>query len=126
MPGLEIEHAYYKFYTFVRPERLAAGWTRERIASEIQSRGVPCFSGSCSEVYRERAFPEEWRPRHGHPIARELGETSLMLQVHPTISAELITTATRIVRDVMASATIAKNQSPRSIQRREVVSAASV
>jgi dTDP-4-amino-4,6-dideoxygalactose transaminase len=45
----DIEHAWYKFYVFVKPENLPPGWSRDRIMNEISDRGVPCFSGSCSE-----------------------------------------------------------------------------
>jgi dTDP-4-amino-4,6-dideoxygalactose transaminase len=76
-------HSYYKFYAFIRPEKLAPGWNRDRLVAEISAQGVPCFTGSCSEIYLEEAFPEEWRPAKRHAIARELGETSLMFLVHP-------------------------------------------
>jgi dTDP-4-amino-4,6-dideoxygalactose transaminase len=84
-PG--VGHSYYKYYVFVRPERLRAGWTRDRIMSEITAAGVPCFSGSCSEIYLEKAFPSEMRPAGHLPVAQELGETSLMFQVHPTLTS---------------------------------------
>jgi dTDP-4-amino-4,6-dideoxygalactose transaminase len=58
-----MEHAEYKHYLFVRPENLAEGWTRDRIIDEIAAKGVPAFQGSCSEVYREKAFDNTgWRP----------------------------------------------------------------
>jgi|ERR1035437_4296682 dTDP-4-amino-4,6-dideoxygalactose transaminase len=98
-PG--VGHSYYKYYVFVRPERLLAGWTRDRIMSEITAAGVPCFSGSCSEIYREKAFPPEMRPAEYLPVAQELGETSLMFQVHPTLKSTHIgftcDTVTRIM-----------------------------
>lgn len=82
-------HANYKFYAYLRPERLAPGWDRDRIVAEVASRGVPCYQGSCSEVYLEKAFDgTPWRPLHRLPVARELGETSLMLLVHPTLSTQ--------------------------------------
>jgi dTDP-4-amino-4,6-dideoxygalactose transaminase len=79
-------HAWYKCYVFVRPEMLKADWSRDRIIAEILAEGVPCFSGSCSEVYLEQAFDNTgWRPEQRLPIAKELGETSLMFLVHPTL-----------------------------------------
>lgn len=55
--------------------------------NEIAGAGVPCFSGSCSEVYLEKAFDRPgFRPAERLPVARELGETSLMFLVHPTLS----------------------------------------
>lgn len=80
-------HAQYKFYAYVRPERLASGWSRDRMVAEIAAAGVPCFQGSCSEVYREKAFDGTGlRPAEPLPVARELGETSLMWLVHPTLT----------------------------------------
>jgi dTDP-4-amino-4,6-dideoxygalactose transaminase len=88
-PPAHIEHAWYKCYVFVRPEGLAKGWTRERIIEEINSRGVPCYQGSCSEVYLEKAFDVTgFRPKDRLPVARELGETALMFLVHPTLTKE--------------------------------------
>ena len=57
-----IEHAEYKHYMFVKPEQLADGWDRDRIINEIVERGVPCFQGSCSEVYFRKSIRQ-------HPMA---------------------------------------------------------
>ena len=82
------QHAAYKAYIFVEPTKLAAGWSRDRIMAELNARGVPCYSGSCSEVYLEKAFDNTpWRPKTRLPVARELGETSLLFLVHPTLTA---------------------------------------
>jgi len=90
-PSAELEHAYYKCYLYVRPEELAKGWSRDRIIQQITDRGVPCFSGSCSEVYLEKAFDgTEFRPDKRLPVAKTLGETSLMFLVHPTLKGEEI------------------------------------
>ncbi|MGN6307079.1 MAG: DegT/DnrJ/EryC1/StrS family aminotransferase [Mesorhizobium sp.] len=98
-------HAFYKFYAFVRPENLAAGWTRDRIVSEVNGAGVPCYQGSCSEVYLEKAFDGTgWRPAEPLPIARELGETSLMFLVHPTLQSEEIVKTAAVVSDVLRRA----------------------
>ena len=105
IPPQYIGHAYYKYYAFVRPETLRSGWSRDRILAEICARGVPCFAGSCSEVYLEKAFPAEWRPKHRLPVARELGETSLMFPVHPTLTSEQIGQSCEMLRDVMREAT---------------------
>lgn len=93
-------HAFYKFYAYVRPENLAAGWSRDRIVAEIAAAGVPCYQGSCSEVYLEKAFEGTgWRPAKRLPAARELGETSIMFLVHPTLQpAEIEKTATVVSR----------------------------
>ncbi|MDR5865937.1 DegT/DnrJ/EryC1/StrS family aminotransferase [Halomonas koreensis] len=101
-----IEHAAYKCYVFVEPERLEDGWDRDRIQQEIVARGVPCFSGSCSEVYREKAFDgTEWRPDKPLPVARELGEASLMFLCHPTLTEAEIDKTCDVLREVMDEAT---------------------
>jgi dTDP-4-amino-4,6-dideoxygalactose transaminase len=112
MPGLRvtvppkhIEHAYYKYYAFVRPEALRPEWTRDRIIEAIKAEGIPCFSGSCSEIYLEKAFPSEWHPQERLAVARELGETSLMFLVHPTLTEEHILATCEAVKKVMGAAT---------------------
>ena len=106
IPNPEITHAYYKFYTFVRPDRLKDDWSRDLILQKISSQGIPCFSGSCSEIYLEKAFAQtNFRPVHRLPIARELGETSLMFLVHPTLNEPQITMMAATVRRIVLEAT---------------------
>ena len=101
----DIEHAFYKCYFFVRPEKLANGWDRDRIMAEVNAMGVPCFSGSCSEVYLEKAFDETgFRPDSRLPVAKELGETSLMFLVHPTLLQEEIDKTCHAIQTVMEQA----------------------
>lgn len=84
-----IEHACYKYYAFIKPKLLAEGWTRDRIIAEINAAGVPCFHGSCSEAYLEKAFEGTIsRPKERLLIAKELGETSMMFLVHPTLTED--------------------------------------
>jgi dTDP-4-amino-4,6-dideoxygalactose transaminase len=84
-----IGHAGYKAYVFVRPEQLKDGWNRDRIMVEINARNIPCLSGSCSEIYLEKAFTQSGLgPTHPLPVAHELGETSLMFQIHPTLTKQ--------------------------------------
>lgn len=105
VPAKHIGHAYYKYYTFVRPDALRTGWSRDRIVEEIGARGVACFSGSCSEVYLEKAFPVAWRPKSRLSVAHELGETSLMFLVHPTLKPEHTARTCEVVKQVMREAT---------------------
>ncbi|MBN6515116.1 DegT/DnrJ/EryC1/StrS family aminotransferase [Acinetobacter pittii] len=90
-PSVDYVHAYYKCYVQVNLEALPDGWSRDRIMQEFNSQEVPCFSGSCSEVYLEHAFDgTPWRPEKRLENAQKLGETSLMFLVHPTLSQESI------------------------------------
>lgn len=104
-PPADVGHAYYKFYVFVRPELLAPGWDRDRIMAEVNALGVPCSVGSCSEIYLEKAFRDRgWGPGWPLPVARELGQTSLMFVVHPTLGDEAIDYAIATIRRVMSRA----------------------
>ena len=99
------KHAYYKYYAYVRPENLAKYWSRDRIIQEINALGTPCFSGSCSEVYLERAFDGTGlRPGERLSGAKELGETSLMFLVHPTLTISEMKNATTAISRVMKRA----------------------
>ncbi|MGB4073025.1 DegT/DnrJ/EryC1/StrS family aminotransferase [Pseudomonas sp.] len=101
----DIRHAAYKCYVFVEPSRLKPGWDRDRIQSEITEQGVPCYAGTCSEVYLEKAFDGTgWRPECRLPVAKELGETSLMFLVHPTLEPQEIEKTCDVLASVMALA----------------------
>jgi dTDP-4-amino-4,6-dideoxygalactose transaminase len=97
-------HSYYKYYVFLRRERLREGWGQQRIVDAVNAEGVPCFVGSCSEIYLERAFPQEMRPPERLPVARELGETSLMFLVHPTLNESDMHDTADAVQKVMVEA----------------------
>jgi dTDP-4-amino-4,6-dideoxygalactose transaminase len=85
-PSADVHCSYYKYYVYLRPERLARGWTRDRILDAINAEGIPCSTGGCSEIYLEKAFPAKWEPKKRHAGARALGATSLMFQVHSTLT----------------------------------------
>lgn len=107
MPPPYIRHAYYKYYAFVDPQLLAPGWSRDRIIGELGARGVPCFSGSCSEIYLEKAFDQiPTRPRERLPVARALGETSLMFLVHPTLAPAWMEGVIATISEVVTAATV--------------------
>lgn len=99
------EHAQYKFYAYVRPENLATGWSRDRIIEAINAGGVPCYQGSCSEVYLEKAFDDTgWRPQERLPVAKTLGETSIMFLVHPTLTDTEVAKTCEVIKTVMTEA----------------------
>jgi dTDP-4-amino-4,6-dideoxygalactose transaminase len=107
-------HAYYKYYAFVRPENLADSWSRDRIVEEINARGVPCYTGSCSEVYLEKAFDNTgFRPEERLPVAKELGETSLMFLVHPTLTDAEIKKTCQVIHEVLEKALTSTKESSR-------------
>ena len=106
-PPQEIIHAWYKCYLFVRPEGVKSGWSRDRIQLEIEQQGVSCLSGSCSEVYLEKAFDYAgYRPEQRVSVARQLGERSLMFQVHPTMAERELDRMVDVIRSVLSEASL--------------------
>jgi dTDP-4-amino-4,6-dideoxygalactose transaminase len=108
----DIQHAYYKFYTFVESHFLAEAWSRDRIIDEIVARGVPCLYGSCAEVYLEKAFDDtSYRPLRRLPTAKLLGETSLMFLIHPTLTTAEMEKTCAVIHEVleMASSRLTDN-----------------
>ncbi|WP_273804038.1 DegT/DnrJ/EryC1/StrS family aminotransferase [Providencia rettgeri] len=100
-----ITHASYKHYVFINPEHLKAGWSRDRIVETIVSEGVPAYQGSCSEIYLEKAFDNTpWRPSTRLPNAVQLGETSLMFLVHPTLTSDEINKTVDVIRKTLIAA----------------------
>ncbi|MEJ1157411.1 DegT/DnrJ/EryC1/StrS family aminotransferase [Prosthecomicrobium sp. N25] len=101
-------HAWYRFYTFVRPERLKSGWTRDRLLAEIAAAGIQVFTGSCSEIYLEKAFQDAgYVPPERLPVARLLGETSLAFLVDPVQDEAVLADNARKIRRIVEAATLA-------------------
>lgn len=94
-------HAAYKTYVFVVPDLLPNDWNRDRIISEFAILGIPVFSGTCSEVYLEKAFDgTEYKPKTRMPNAKQLGETSLMFLCHPTLERQHITKFSEAIKNI--------------------------
>lgn len=91
-------HAAYKCYIFVE----GTEDDREAIMESINDQGVPCFSGSCSEVYLEKAFDSKsFRPKERLPNAKLLGEKSLMFLCHPTLTEDEIQKTCDVITSVV-------------------------
>lgn len=113
-PPNGFRHAYYRFYTFVCRDRLEPGFNRDKIVADMNEAGVPCFSGSCSEIYLEKAFTDKgYGPDQRLPVARELGDTSVALLVDPSIGTATMKETARILRQVVLSATRSTRNSNR-------------
>jgi dTDP-4-amino-4,6-dideoxygalactose transaminase len=99
-------HGWYRFYTYIRPGTfpvgVSPGLARDALIAEINNAGVPCFSGSCSEIYLERAFADAgFAPAKRLPTARLLGETSLAFLTDPSWSQEETAAAAEIARAII-------------------------
>jgi len=107
VPPAGFRHAWYKLYGFVRPEALKSGWDRDRVLRELAEQGGAAFSGSCPEIYLERAFDgSDSRPAQRFETARRLGETSLMLLVDPCQTAESLDAAAAALGAVLRRAAL--------------------
>lgn len=112
LPGIRItvpadymEHAYYKYYIFINLEILKSSWSRTRIIESIVERNIPCSTGSCGEIYMEESFQSSgYSPVERFSTAKELGETSLVFPVHPSLTFENMTNIVSVVQDVVGSA----------------------
>jgi dTDP-4-amino-4,6-dideoxygalactose transaminase len=113
-PPSHIDHAYYKYDAFLKPDTLNDEWNRERLLTEINAKGVPCFAGICPEVYMEKAFDAPGlRPAKRFPVARKLGDTGMTFLVHPTLGEKEIEAACDVVESVMLEAV--KTKLPRNV-----------
>ena len=105
VPGEKANPAWYKFYVYIEPGTLRSSWSRDRVMQTISEKGIPCMQGICPEVYLEKAFDGSgFRPSERLPVAREMGETSLMLLVHPTLGAKEMAEMVQIFAEVMGQA----------------------
>lgn len=106
--GSEINHAYYKYYCFIRPELIKPDWDIIRIIENINAHGVPVMSGSCWNISEEVAFKQAgWNvPADKLPNAHSLKDTSLLLLLHPTLTEEDIVKAAEIVKNVISEASM--------------------
>ncbi len=105
-PATEYHHSYYRYYAFVTPQDLAPAWTRNRIVESLNAEGIPCGVGVCPEMYREGAFARQGiGPRERCRVGQEIGETSLMFLVHPTLRDSDIHLTAEATRKVMTHAT---------------------
>ena len=106
LPKDNIKHAWYKFYVYINDESISNSWSRNRIIDEINSQGYPAFSGSCSEIYLEKAFKKNFHTEYKRlSNAKKLGEVSLMFLVHPTISLSSMAEYAKTIKNILLKAT---------------------
>ena len=102
-PSPHTRHAYYRFYVFLRREKLHPDWDRTRIVNALHAAGIPCDVGVCPEIYREPAYRGMFGPGHARlPCARELGETAVAFPIHPGIGVERTGALAHSIHTVLA------------------------
>jgi dTDP-4-amino-4,6-dideoxygalactose transaminase len=103
-PDEGVQHAWYRLYAQLDRQALHVDWNQDRIIAAIMAEGVPCFHGSCSEIYREKVL-NRFRPDHDSlPNARQSGLTSLAFLLHPTLEERHITKTIDVVKSVFKRA----------------------
>lgn len=102
LPAEGLTGAYYRLYAYLDLGMLGQGWTRDDVIEWItRTHQVPVFSGSCSEIYREKAFSDAGlAPREPLPTAARMTDTSLAFLVHPGLT----TTDMALVGNAVADA----------------------
>ena len=113
IPGLRLaappahsEHAYYKYYAFIRPEMLRPGWNMQRLLDALGAEGIPCGVGACSEIYLEKAFVDAGLgPTAPLPVASRLSGSSLMFMLHPGLTEQDMRDTCTALAKVMRAAT---------------------
>jgi len=113
VPGLDIhvprdgiQHAYYRLYASIDTAALHEDWNQDRIIKEVVNNGTPCFHGSCSEIYREKAFEHLMSDRYPLPNAQLSGQNSMALLLHPTLKVEHIEKIIETVKMVFKRAVL--------------------
>ena len=101
-----LRYAYCHPYAYVHPHARRCDWNLQRITDENTATDVPCYAGSAATIHRENAFRDAGlgtaKPL---PVARELGETSLCLLCHPTLTDEHVGRAVQVASEVVGRAT---------------------
>ncbi len=105
LPSDKILHAWYRLYAYLNINFLKSSWDRDRIIFEINNIGFPAFSGSCSEIYKEKCFNKN-KKKDSLPNAKELGETSLAFLVHPNITYQQLELYADSICKIIKEATI--------------------
>jgi dTDP-4-amino-4,6-dideoxygalactose transaminase len=102
MPASNVRHAWYKFYCMLEPERLQPAWDYQRVIEAINAEGIPCLSGSCYEIYKEKAFIDAgYGPPQALKNASFMASRSLMFLVHPTLGTQDMVDTVTAVEKVM-------------------------
>ena len=101
-----IKHSFYRCYLFIEPKKLKPNWNRNKIMNKINLLGVPCFIGSCPEIYLEKAFKAKFKTSQKRlKNARQLGDTSIAFLVHPNMTVKDIKKTCNALKKVLKEAT---------------------
>ncbi len=117
-PESQHGHSYYKYYVNVANDSLSDEWTRDEVVRCLQAEGIPCGSGICCEIYREKAIASSGlAPEEPLPVAADLDRRTVMFLVHPTLSEDdmrdIIAACHKVMRVVTQSQSKPESESHR-------------
>ena len=85
-PTKKIKSAWYRFYFFLKTDIKNYQKLRFKIIKDLRKNNLKCFTGSCPEIYLEKAFK---KLNNIKPIrlknCKILGETSIALEINHTL-----------------------------------------
>ena len=100
-------HAGYRCYFLINKKKLKKNWSRNKIIFEMRKNNVPCFQGSCSEMYLEKFYKKTFFLKNErYKNAKILSENSIALLVDHTISIKKINFMIKKLRQILYFATI--------------------
>lgn len=105
------KNAYYRLYAKVKPNLKAVcseeNLLRDVLINKLVDEGVPCFSGTCSEIYREKLFIEAgYSPPIPFNNAQYFSDHALCFLVHHTITEQQIQHMKRAVKNAFSNVKI--------------------
>lgn len=100
------QNAHYRLYATVNPNYKAVfienESLRDTVVNQLVKEGVPCFSGACSEIYREKLFIDlGYTPRKPCKNAEFFSEQAFCFLVHHTITSSQMDHITAIIRSTL-------------------------
>lgn len=86
-PPARIKSAWYRFYFFLNPNIRNYQKKRLEIIKQLKRKNIKSFTGSCPEIYLEKAFVKLQKTKFKRlKNSKILGNTSLALDVNHTLS----------------------------------------
>ncbi len=82
-PSTKIKSAWYRFYFFIKTDIKNYQKLRFKIIKHLKKNNIRCFTGSCPEIYLEKAFKKINKFKR-LKNCKILGETSIALDVNHT------------------------------------------
>jgi dTDP-4-amino-4,6-dideoxygalactose transaminase len=97
-------NAYYRLYAKVKKNITVADYSnvslRDHIINCLVAAGVPCFVGSCAEIYREKLFSDSVEFNR-LPNATVFADDGFCFLVHHTITKEQVDNISQIISHVL-------------------------